>query len=58
MVEHKESQTFARVGDLKFPKTCSRADYDSRWCPTFHNRSLINVSACFESSVLFAAREG
>ena len=48
----------ARCGDLAFPRDCRYADYDSSWTPRFCDRTLIRVTACYESSVLFAAREG
>ena len=48
---------FAKFGDFYFPRSCTSADYDTRWTSTFNDRTLINVTACFESSVLFAARE-
>ena len=50
--------SFAGVGDLQFPRTCPLADYDSCWVTTFNDRTLINLTACYESTVLFAAREG
>ena len=46
------------LGDLKFPRSCSYADYDSCWSTTFCDRNLINVTACWESTVMFSAREG
>ena len=42
----------------RFPHTCPLADNDSCWTTTFNDRVLINVTACYESTVLFAAREG
>ena len=48
----------ARFGDLLFPRNCQNADYYSCWTPKFNDRTLIFVTACYESSVLFAAREG
>ena len=58
MVEQKEDMRIASIGDLNFPQTCLFANYDIYWCPTFTDRMLINVTACFESTILFAAREG
>ena len=48
----------ARFGDLLFPQNCQHADYYSCWTPKFNDRTLIFVTAYYESSVLFAAREG
>ena len=58
MDDFKLSETFASFGDLRLPRSCRYADYDSRWSPDFNDRNLIYVTACYESTVLFAAREG
>ena len=58
MNEEKECGSTASFGDFHFPRSCPLADYDSCWSPTFNDRTLINVTACYESSILFAAREG
>ena len=57
MLEQKEDTRIVSFGNLIFPQTCLLANYDIRWCPTFTDRMLINVMACFESTILFAARE-
>ena len=44
--------------DICVTHDCSMADYESEWSSTFNDRILINVTACFGSTVLFAAREG
>ena len=44
--------------DLSFPRNCPGADYDSSWNSCFRDRDIYAVSCCYESSVLFAAREG
>ena len=49
---------YAVYVDLKFPRLNPAADYDSTYCDTFNDRTLINVTQCWESSILFAAREG
>ena len=46
------------VGDITFPCNNPRADYEGRWTPTFNDRSLIHLTECWESSVMFSAREG
>ena len=58
MEKKKEDLDMASYGDLSFQRSCPFADYDSCWCPTFNDRMLINVTACYESTILFAAREG
>ena len=35
-----------------------KADYDSNWSTTFDDRTLISVTQCWESSILFVARKG
>ena len=57
-VTAKHSLTISQCGDLIFPNECPYADYDTRWMPTFRDCILYRVTACYESSVLFAAREG
>ena len=44
--------------DIIVTHDCSMADYESEWSSTFNDRILINVTACFGSTILFAAREG
>ena len=47
----------AVFNDLTFPRTFSGADYDTTWSECFH-RNIFAVTSCYESTVLFAAREG
>ena len=49
---------YAVFGDLKFPRDNSLAGYDTQWTTTFNDRTLITVTQCWESSILFAARQG
>ena len=44
--------------DLKFPREDPKADYDVIQGPTFTDRMLISATQCWESSLLFAARNG
>ena len=44
--------------DIAFPRTCPGADYDTSWNDCFHDRNIFAISSCYESAVLFAAREG
>ena len=44
--------------DISFPRNCPGADYDKSWNDTFHDRNIYAVTCCYESAVLFAAREG
>ena len=44
--------------DLRFPKTVSGADYDSKWSSTSTASDLYKIIASWESAILFAAREG
>ena len=46
------------LNDIFVTHDCSMADYESEWSSTFNDRILINVTACFGSTILFAAREG
>lgn len=48
----------AVFNDLCFPRTCPGADYDLTWTDSFHDRNIFAITACYESAVLFAAREG
>ena len=50
--------TLAIYNDLRFPRTQQNADYDSRWKSTMTASDLYRIIATWESSVLFAAREG
>ena len=50
--------SFVIYGDLKFPRVDPAADYDSNWSSTFNDRTLINITRCWESSIIFAARNG
>ena len=43
---------------MKFPRIDPKADYDSNWSSHFNDRTLISVTQCWESSILFAARLG
>ena len=49
---------YAIFGDIKFPRKNPSADYDSKWDKLFTDRKLISVTHCYESSILFSAREG
>ena len=44
--------------DISFPRTCPGADYDTTWNGCFHDRNIFAITSCYESAVLFAAREG
>ena len=44
--------------DISFPRSCPGADYDMTWNDSFHDRNIFAVMSCYESAVLFAAREG
>ena len=48
----------AVFNDLTFPRTFPGADYDTTWSDCFHDRNIFAVTSCYESTVLFAAREG
>ena len=48
----------ATLKDISFPRKCAGADYETSWNDTFHDRNIYAVAACYESAVLFAAREG
>ena len=50
--------SYVIYGDLKFPRLNQSADYDSTWSSNFNDRTLINVTQCWESSIIFAARNG
>ena len=43
--------------DIKFPRNCPGADYDSSWNDTSCDINF-RVCLCWESAVIFAAREG
>ena len=44
--------------DISFPRTCPGADYDTTWNGCFHDHNIFAITSCYESAVLFAAREG
>ena len=44
--------------DLVFDVTCDSADYDSAWTSSLTDEKLFKVCLTFESTILFAAREG
>ena len=46
------------VGDILFRRDVPGADYDSTWTKKFNDRTLINVTACLESVIIFASKEG
>ena len=48
----------AIFNDLSFPRTCPGADYDTSWHECFHDRTIFAITSCYESAILFAAREG
>ena len=48
----------AKFHDISFPRTCPGADYDTSWNDCFHDRTIFAITSCYESAVLFAAREG
>ena len=49
---------FAIFKDLSFPRSCPGADYDSTWNSCFCDRDIFRVTSCYESAVLYSAREG
>lgn len=48
----------AKFNDISFPRTCPGADYDTCWNDCFHDRNIFAITSCYESAVMFAAREG
>ena len=52
------SSGVAIYNDIHIERNCPFADYESRWSPILNIRTLVNVTACSGSSILFAAREG
>ena len=48
----------AVFNDIKFPRNCPGADYDSTQNHTLCDINIFRVCLCWESAVLFAAREG
>ena len=54
----KTVSKYARFGDIQFPRENPLADYDSTWTKHFTDRTLIKDTQCWESTVLFSAREG
>ena len=52
-----ESNTVV-YNDIKFTKDCPGADYASSWNDTLCDNNIFRVCLCWESAVLFAAREG
>ena len=57
-VDDNQSLDLAIFGDLRFPKSFPGADYDTIYRPTLTNRDIYKITACYESSVLFGARQG
>ena len=47
-----------RDGDIGFKPDYSGADYTSTCTNRLNDRTLINVTACVESVILFVSREG
>lgn len=61
MKRHRPNTTDATLAlfkDISFPRTCPGADYDTSWSGCFHDRTIYAITSCYESAVLFAAREG
>ena len=58
MKDSADSLSSIVYNDICVQRTCPMADYNTEWTPTFNDRMLVNVTACFGSSLLFAAREG
>lgn len=54
----QSQNNYAVFNDIKFQKNCPGADYDSSWNHTFCDINIFAVCLCWESAVLFAAREG
>ena len=54
----KNGVRVVKFNDISFPCICPYADYDTFWTSNFNDRTLINVTACYQSSVLFGARGG
>ena len=54
----RSQNNLAVFNDIKFPKNCPGADYDCSWNDTFCDSNIFAVCLCWESAVLFAAREG
>ena len=50
--------TQVKIGDIVFKTDLQLADYHSSWSSKFNDRTLINVTACTESVIIFASREG
>ena len=49
---------YVKVGDLSFETGYPGADYNLRYTSEMTDRKLINGTACLESTIVFAAREG
>ena len=47
-----------QIGDVCFEKSSAGADYNLRLSAELTDRKLINATACIESTIVFAAREG
>ena len=56
LVDQKPS--VAVFNDLSFPKLCKGADYDTIWRRDLTSSEVYKITACQESAVIFAAREG
>ena len=56
--KEESKNELAIFNDIQFPKNCPGADYDFSWNHTFCDINLFRVCLCWESAVLFAAREG
>ena len=48
----------AVCNDIRFPKLCSAANYEAIWRSDITESEIYGFTACWESAVMFAAREG
>ena len=54
----KNDENIVQIGELSFEKRHAGADYNRRCKSDLTDRELINGTACLESTIVFAAREG
>ena len=54
----KNDENLVQIGELSFEKRHAGADYNLRCKSDLTDRELINGTACLESTIVFAAREG
>ena len=57
-LENRAFGNQVQVGEIVFTTDFPGADYVSSWSSRFNDRTLINVTACVESVIIFAAKQG